>query len=114
MAFHYVYYNTAFAMLRQTSQDMNIKITEVAREIIDHQNTRRPEPGIAPLLTDAEPTRSSSTISTTSVCVRRSRSRAHSPPSTEAEFPLACPNARGGTHPAIDGRDELGSTGGYV
>ena len=48
MAFHHVDDNTAFSMLRQTSQDMNIKITEVAREIIDHQNTRRAEPGIAP------------------------------------------------------------------
>ena len=48
MAFHHVDDNTAFSMLRQTSQDMNIKVTEVAREIIDHQNTRGAEPGIAP------------------------------------------------------------------
>ena len=41
MAFHHVDDETAFSILRQASQDMNIKITEVAREIIAHQNTRR-------------------------------------------------------------------------
>ena len=40
MAFHHVDDETAFSILRQASQDMNIKITEVAREIIAHQNTR--------------------------------------------------------------------------
>ncbi len=41
MAFHHVDDETAFSILRQASQDMNIKITEVAREIIAHQNARR-------------------------------------------------------------------------
>jgi len=40
MAFHHVDDETAFSILRQASQDMNIKITEVAREIISHQNKR--------------------------------------------------------------------------
>jgi AmiR/NasT family two-component response regulator len=40
MAFHHVDDETAFTLLRQASQDMNIKITEVAREIIAHQNAR--------------------------------------------------------------------------
>jgi hypothetical protein len=40
MAFHHVDDETAFTILRQASQDMNIKITEVAREIIAHQNAR--------------------------------------------------------------------------
>jgi hypothetical protein len=40
MAFHHVDDETAFSILRQASQDMNIKITEVAREIIAHQNAR--------------------------------------------------------------------------
>jgi hypothetical protein len=40
MAFHHVDDEKAFSILRQASQDMNIKITEVAREIIAHQNVR--------------------------------------------------------------------------
>jgi hypothetical protein len=40
MAFHHVDDEKAFSILRQASQDMNIKITEVAREIIEHQNVR--------------------------------------------------------------------------
>jgi hypothetical protein len=40
MAFHHVDDETAFSILRQASQDMNIKITEVAQEIIAHQNAR--------------------------------------------------------------------------
>ena len=40
MAFHRVDDETAFSMLRQASQDMNVKVTEVAHEIIAHQNQR--------------------------------------------------------------------------
>ncbi len=43
MAFHHVDDDTAFAILRQASQDMNLKIVDVAREIIEHQNARPPE-----------------------------------------------------------------------
>ncbi len=40
MAFHQVDDETAFSILRQASQDMNLKIVEVAREIVAHQNKR--------------------------------------------------------------------------
>lgn len=40
MAFHQVGNEEAFAILRKTSQDMNIKVVEVARQIIEHQNSR--------------------------------------------------------------------------
>lgn len=40
MAFHKVSDDEAFEMLRQTSQDMNIKVLEVAREIVRHHNAR--------------------------------------------------------------------------
>jgi len=43
MAFHQVDDEAAFAILRQTSQDMNLKLVEVAREIVSHQNSRRIE-----------------------------------------------------------------------
>ena len=38
MAFHKVDDDAAFAMLRSTSQDLNIKLVEVARQIVDHHN----------------------------------------------------------------------------
>jgi GAF domain-containing protein len=38
MAFHKVDDQQAFAMLRKTSQDLNIKLVEVARQIVDHHN----------------------------------------------------------------------------
>jgi AmiR/NasT family two-component response regulator len=40
MAFHKVSDNEAFGMLRSTSQDLNIKLSEVARQIVDHHNQR--------------------------------------------------------------------------
>lgn len=40
MAFHKVGDDEAFAMLRRASQDLNIKLSEVARQIVDHHNTR--------------------------------------------------------------------------
>jgi hypothetical protein len=41
MAFHKVDDETAFGILRKASQDMNLKLAEVAREIVAHHNTRR-------------------------------------------------------------------------
>jgi hypothetical protein len=38
MAFHKINDEDAFAMLRRTSQDMNVKLFEVARQIVDHHN----------------------------------------------------------------------------
>lgn len=43
MAFHKVGNAEAFAILSRASQDMNIKLIQVAREVIQHQNTREPE-----------------------------------------------------------------------
>jgi hypothetical protein len=40
MAFHKVDDAEAFAMLRKASQDMNIKVTEVARQVVEHHNKR--------------------------------------------------------------------------
>jgi hypothetical protein len=40
MAFHKVSDNEAFAMLRRASQDLNIKLSEVARQVVDHHNQR--------------------------------------------------------------------------
>ncbi|MGZ6780902.1 MAG: GAF and ANTAR domain-containing protein, partial [Mycobacterium sp.] len=40
MAFHKVGDEEAFAMLRKASQDMNIKVTEVARQVVQHHNNR--------------------------------------------------------------------------
>lgn len=42
MAFHKVTDDDAFAMLQRTSQDLNIKMAEVAREVLEHQRTREP------------------------------------------------------------------------
>ena len=41
MAFHKVNSEQAFEILRKTSQDMNIKLVEVARQLVQHQNSRR-------------------------------------------------------------------------
>ena len=38
MAFHKISDEDAFAMLRKASQDMNIKLAEVARQVVDHHN----------------------------------------------------------------------------
>jgi hypothetical protein len=38
MAFHKITDDEAFAMLRSTSQDLNIKLVEVARQVLDHHN----------------------------------------------------------------------------
>lgn len=39
MAFHKIPDTQAFDLLRRASQDMNLKLTEVARQVIDHHNT---------------------------------------------------------------------------
>jgi hypothetical protein len=38
MAFHKITDDEAFAMLRSASQDMNIKLSEVARQVVQHHN----------------------------------------------------------------------------
>jgi ANTAR domain len=38
MAFHKISDDEAFAMLRKASQDMNIKLAQVAREVVEHHN----------------------------------------------------------------------------
>jgi GAF domain-containing protein len=38
MAFHKITDDEAFSMLRKASQDMNIKLAEVARQVVDHHN----------------------------------------------------------------------------
>ncbi|TQJ09257.1 GAF domain-containing protein [Lapillicoccus jejuensis] len=40
MAFHKVGDDEAFALLRKASQDMNMKIAEVARQVVEHHNRR--------------------------------------------------------------------------
>nr|WP_239579359.1 GAF and ANTAR domain-containing protein [Microlunatus panaciterrae] len=40
MAFHKIDDQAAFALLRKTSQDLNMRLTEVARQVVDHHNTR--------------------------------------------------------------------------
>ncbi len=40
MAFHKVTDDEAFEILRRSSQDMNLKISTVAREVIEHHNDR--------------------------------------------------------------------------
>ena len=40
MAFHKITDEQAFSMLRSTSQDMNIKLSEVARRVVEHHNKR--------------------------------------------------------------------------
>jgi len=41
MAFHKIPDDAAFEILRKASQDMNLKLTEVARQVVDHHNTGR-------------------------------------------------------------------------
>lgn len=41
MAFHKVSDAAAFEILRQTSQDMNLKISDIARQVVEHHNDRR-------------------------------------------------------------------------
>ncbi len=40
MAFHKISDAEAFALLRKASQDMNLKVTEVARQVVEHHNKR--------------------------------------------------------------------------
>ncbi len=42
MAFHKLDDAAAFGLLRRTSQDMNLKIAEVARRVVHHHNQREP------------------------------------------------------------------------
>jgi transcriptional regulator with GAF, ATPase, and Fis domain len=44
MAFHKVSDHEAFEILRKASQDMNIKIIDIAREVVAHHNTRGEDP----------------------------------------------------------------------
>jgi AmiR/NasT family two-component response regulator len=46
MAFHKISDAAAFDLLRKASQDMNIKLAEVAREVVAHHNTGHPPPRI--------------------------------------------------------------------
>jgi len=46
MAFHKVSDAEAFDLLRKASQDMNIKLAQVAREVVEHHNTGHPPPKI--------------------------------------------------------------------
>ena len=46
MAFHKISDAAAFDLLRKASQDMNIKLAEVAREVVAHHNTGHPAPRI--------------------------------------------------------------------
>ncbi len=41
MAFHRISDQEAFEVLRKASQDMNIKVTEVARQVVEHHNDGR-------------------------------------------------------------------------
>jgi len=41
MAFHKIPDDAAFEILRKASQDMNIKLTEVAHQVIHHHNSGR-------------------------------------------------------------------------
>lgn len=50
MAFHKISDVAAFEMLRKASQDMNLKLSAVAHEIITHHNSRRQPPPQAPSL----------------------------------------------------------------
>lgn len=43
MAFHKVTDDQAFELLRKASQDLNVKISEIAGQVVDHHN-RRPSP----------------------------------------------------------------------
>jgi GAF domain-containing protein len=46
MAFHKISDAEAFDLLRKASQDMNIKLAEVAREVVAHHNSGHPPPRI--------------------------------------------------------------------
>jgi GAF domain-containing protein len=46
MAFHKIPDSEAFDLLRKASQDMNIKLAEVAREVVSHHNSGRRAPRI--------------------------------------------------------------------
>lgn len=46
MAFHKISDTEAFDLLRKASQDMNIKLAEVARGVVAHHNSGRPTPRI--------------------------------------------------------------------
>ncbi|HEY6743750.1 MAG TPA: GAF and ANTAR domain-containing protein [Lapillicoccus sp.] len=46
MAFHKVSDAEAFDLLRKASQDMNIKLAQVAREVVEHHNAGHPPPKI--------------------------------------------------------------------
>jgi GAF domain-containing protein len=46
MAFHKIPDDAAFDLLRKASQDMNIKLAEVAREVVAHHNAGRSTPRI--------------------------------------------------------------------
>ena len=46
MAFHKISDDEAFDLLRKASQDMNIKLAEVAREVVAHHNAGRSAPRI--------------------------------------------------------------------
>jgi len=46
MAFHKINDVEAFEVIRQASQDMNVKLREVAREVVQHHNSRGEEPAI--------------------------------------------------------------------
>jgi AmiR/NasT family two-component response regulator len=40
MAFHKINDEQAFDILRKASQDMNVKLSVIAREVVDHHNKR--------------------------------------------------------------------------
>lgn len=44
MAFHKVTDDEAFDLLRKASQDMNLKLSDVAGQVVHHHNQRRPDP----------------------------------------------------------------------
>jgi GAF domain-containing protein len=44
MAFHKVTDDEAFQLLRKASQDMNLKLSDVAGQVVHHHNQRRPDP----------------------------------------------------------------------
>jgi GAF domain-containing protein len=46
MAFHKVSDAEAFDLLRKASQDMNIKLAQVAREVVEHHNVGHPPPKV--------------------------------------------------------------------
>lgn len=42
MAFHKISDDAAFELLKKASQDMNVKIAQVARQVVDHHNSDKP------------------------------------------------------------------------